>query len=302
MHLVCLGVVKRLLLFLTGGPRICKLSSTQISQISQKLASFNGTFPSEFVRQPRTLSDLKRWKATEFRQFLLYSGIVVLKSVLPKAFYDHFLSLSVAISIFLDPDCTTRPNYIDYARNLLVYFVSKAKSLYGPTFTSYNVHNLIHLHEDVKYFKSPLDAVSAFPFENHLQVLKKFVRTSHNPIVQIAKRVAELENAGSSLNHKIIKTKISAGFKDSWFLLHNGNFARIQDVYGNGKFICDVIHLKNMQNVFTQPCNSKLFNIGIINHNNLFKRKLIMLDDINRKVVCMSHNNTFIVVPMLTLF
>ena len=139
--------------------------------MSDKLVSLNGTFPSEFVRQPRSLSELKRWKATEFRQFLLYSGIVVLKNVLTKSCYHHFLSLSAAMSILLDPDCATKPDYLDYARSLLVFFVSKAKSLYGATFTSYNIHSLIHLHEDVINFDTSLDGVSCFPFENYLQVL-----------------------------------------------------------------------------------------------------------------------------------
>ncbi len=37
MHLVCLGVVRRMLLFLKKGPRVCKLSSQMLARISQKL-------------------------------------------------------------------------------------------------------------------------------------------------------------------------------------------------------------------------------------------------------------------------
>ena len=55
MHLVCLGVVKRMLLFLKEGPRICRISAVQVSQISDKLTLFNGLIPSEFARQPRIL-------------------------------------------------------------------------------------------------------------------------------------------------------------------------------------------------------------------------------------------------------
>ena len=78
MHLVCLGVVRRLLFFLTvNGPRQCKLSSQQIKLLSDKMVMLNGEMPSDFARQPRSFEYLKRWKATEFRQFLLYSGLVI---------------------------------------------------------------------------------------------------------------------------------------------------------------------------------------------------------------------------------
>ena len=49
--------------------------------------------PVEFNRKLRPLSELKFWKASELRLFMLYEGIVVLKSrsVLSKAKYRHFL-------------------------------------------------------------------------------------------------------------------------------------------------------------------------------------------------------------------
>ena len=43
------------------------------------LLSLNGHMPSEFVCQPRSLKNFDPWKATESRQFLLYSGPVVFK-------------------------------------------------------------------------------------------------------------------------------------------------------------------------------------------------------------------------------
>lgn len=45
------------------------------------------------------LDDIDRWKATEFREFLLYTGPVVLRSVVSEEFYGHFLILHVAMSI-----------------------------------------------------------------------------------------------------------------------------------------------------------------------------------------------------------
>lgn len=38
--------------------------------------------PCEFARKPRKLDDISRWKATEFRTFVLNIGTFVTKSVL----------------------------------------------------------------------------------------------------------------------------------------------------------------------------------------------------------------------------
>lgn len=63
-------------------------------------------------------------------------------------------------------------------------------------FPVYNVHSLIHLHEDSLIYNSPLDKMSSFPFENFIQTLKKYVRRFSNPIVQVAKRQSELNSIG----------------------------------------------------------------------------------------------------------
>lgn len=85
MHLVLLGVVKKIIsgVWISGRPP-CKLSSRQISSISENLVSLKHYLPSEFARKPRTLNEVKRWKATEFRQFLYYTGPVVLLNIVNK--------------------------------------------------------------------------------------------------------------------------------------------------------------------------------------------------------------------------
>lgn len=50
MHLVLLGTVVRLLLFLKEGPKICKVSSKHLSEISEKLDSYRNKIPSELAR------------------------------------------------------------------------------------------------------------------------------------------------------------------------------------------------------------------------------------------------------------
>lgn len=160
MHLVCLGVTKRILTFLKQGHRECKLSYQQLTILSEKMTSLNGKMPREFARQPRSLDYLNKWKATEFRQFLLYTGPVVLKSVVSADTYHHFLSLSVAMSFLLNSDRDTRNAYVGYAKDLLLYFVKNPRMVYGEIFSSYNVHALCHLADDVNNFGTTLNEIS----------------------------------------------------------------------------------------------------------------------------------------------
>lgn len=82
MHLVCLGVVKKLLTAWIYGKysRLTKLSARSISQISTRLKTLATYCPSDFVR---SLDACTKYKATEFRQFLLYTGPVVTYGILP---------------------------------------------------------------------------------------------------------------------------------------------------------------------------------------------------------------------------
>lgn len=101
MHLVCLGVMRRLIFLWMKGPLHVRQGQAVISTISATLKQFKDCIPSEFPRRPRSLREVARWKATEFRQFLLYTGLVSLSGQLPNAMYDNFLLLTVSMHILL---------------------------------------------------------------------------------------------------------------------------------------------------------------------------------------------------------
>ena len=100
---------------------------------------------SEFTRQPRGLVEVKRWKVTEYRQILLYTGYLVLEGVLSRESYSHLLCLSAAFYILLEDNKNIHRNFLNYARDLLRYFASKCRNLYGSTFAVYDVYNLVHI-------------------------------------------------------------------------------------------------------------------------------------------------------------
>ena len=299
MHLVCLGVVKRILSFLKEGPKKCKLSSGQINEISQKLTLLNGKLPSEFSRQPRSLDEVPRWKATEFRQFLLYTGPLVLKSVVSSAVYRHFVALSLAISIMLDSDTARRNSQIDYARKLLEYFVHSCKDIYGETFAVYNIHGLLHLHEDVINFQSSLDDISCFKYKNYMQNFKKFVKKAQNPIVQVARRQSEILAFSLKDKKGHLTPTVSTRPRDSCFLLENGKFAVVREKRDK-TFLCDVISMHHMKNIFREPAESKNFGIGFVaNIARASTKMLVPEDQILRKALCLPYNDGFALFPML---
>jgi hypothetical protein len=211
MHLVCLGVVRRLIMLWVKGPRSInvKLSMQQLSVISDRMVSLRCYIPREFARKPRSLVEVSNWKATEFRLFLLYVGPVVLLDILPEVRYINFLTLSVAIRLCLTPNVCAR--LVDYAERLLLHFVETFSSIYGEGQLVYNVHGLLHLVDDVRLYGS-LDNVSAFQFESYLGTLKKKVRSPRNPVTQIIRRISE-ENAHRRISKEVSETPISSAFK-----------------------------------------------------------------------------------------
>lgn len=188
MHLVCLGVMKRLILTWMHGPLSFRLGNACIKSMSDYLVSLREHMPVEFCRKPRSLLEVKRWKATEFRQFLLYTGPVVLLGKVSDVMYKNFLLLSVAMYILLSNNLCMK--YSEYAGDLLKLFVEHYSEVYGRNMVVYNVHNLLHLADDAKRYGS-LDNVSSFPFESFLGCLIKLVRKPNRPLQQVVRRIHE---------------------------------------------------------------------------------------------------------------
>ncbi len=199
MHLVCLGVMRRLLWFWTKSPFSAgiRISPNATRHISENLLHLKNFIPREFSRKCRSLNELDRWKATEFRQFLLYTGMVALKGHLSAIQYKHFLLLFIAMFCLASPDFYF--THADYAHSLLCLFVQHAGRLYSQGFLVYNVHGLTHSCRCEIVW--PLDCYSAFPFENFLGQLKRLVRKPHLPLQQVVRRLSERVQLGLPLKH-----------------------------------------------------------------------------------------------------
>lgn len=120
--------------------------------------------PCEFARKPRAFEERGRWKATELRQFLLYTGPVFLVDVLAAPVYHNFMLLSVAM--LANP---VQRHYLCHLLNILADFMVRA---FWCT---------ICMALFIWAMMSCLDVISGFPFENFLGEVKRMVRGAKFP-------------------------------------------------------------------------------------------------------------------------
>ncbi|CAB4013323.1 Hypothetical predicted protein [Paramuricea clavata] len=295
MHQLCLGVTKKIILAWIRGKKDVRISAQLVERISAKLVALRSYIPQCFARKPRGLGEVDRWKATEFRQFLLYTGKLVLKGSLPRHLYDHFLVLSVASSILVSPELAQV--HLNYAADLLKYFVEKAKLLYGEEFIVYNVHSLIHLVEDVKTHGC-LDSFSGFPFENYLQKLKRFVRSGKNPLAQIVKRLSE----SSGKIGQTTSTSISMKPPNNGYILGDSSCCIVVDEthqfqYEEKMFSCRIYN--RSEPMFVQPCDSRLVGVYKVKEQNSCI-KLLPASTLKRQAIAVElEHNTLIFLTIL---
>jgi len=146
MHSVLLGVVRQFINLWTDS---CSHSQPfyikNIQAVDRLLKTIK--IPDEIHRLPRSLSDRKFWKASEYRSFLLLYSPVVLSNFLPKRYYQHWVLLVHALHLLLQHEITDV--MLNVRTKCLNKFVALVPELYGDCHVSYNVHCLIHLPDSV---------------------------------------------------------------------------------------------------------------------------------------------------------
>ena len=254
MHCVDLGVTRRMLNYWKEGPRRNRLTYTQLQRLSDMNEAVGKHFPSAFNRKPRRFDELKMWKATEFRTFLLYVGPVILREVVDPTLYSLFVSLSVAISLLSNPRLVRE--HADYADTLLEYFVEQSIDIFGEHFCTYNVHSLRHLKQFAVQ-AGCLGECSAYKFENHMTTIKRAVRGSGDPLVQIANRLAEKKQISSLKTKQAKKVPYPVVKVGMYYELCEGDIVCVESSSLEG-FTCQVFRLRTLQPIFNSPCDSRM--------------------------------------------
>jgi hypothetical protein len=190
MHGVLLGVQK-LLLELWFLPKYGKESFTfhdKQEQVDERLVSIKPTL--NITRLPRSIQDLKYWKASEYRSFLLYFGAPVLHDILDRDRFSHYLLLVNPMHILLK--CGSTDDDVNRAEVMLNKFCETFSDLYDVRFMRLNVHQLLHLPDSVRLL-GPLYTHSCFSFEDKNGVLLKMIRGTQNIDNQILTGVSFIQ-------------------------------------------------------------------------------------------------------------
>lgn len=318
LHLIDLGIMKRCLTRWRDGGFGCyavKWCAKDISIVSEFL--LRSRMPSEIHRAVRALDCLAHWKGSEYRTFLHYLGIVILKDVLSCDAYYHFLQFFCCITI-----CSSKmyTKFLSLAKELLSHYVEHYRDYYGEDYITSNVHNLTHLVDEVKNV-GPLPTFNAYPFENKLYQLKNLLRNGNNPLSQVAKRLTEIMQVeldtgvdeGKHFPKIVNKRKYNGVFskiefidfslstleKDKWFLTLNNEIVEMHEVvHQNDKIVINGRKLQNIYNVFELPIKSSYLNIYKSNCMEKISGAYTV-SDIKCKLVAVPSNNEIVFIPLL---
>lgn len=193
LHLFDHGITQKLLTgFIKGklGNVDAKWCKEHFDIVSEYLLSIKAPSEIRGQRAIRDLNSVAKWKGIEFRNFSLYVGIIVLNGNLPDYIFKHFLLYFCAYTIISSKRHLLSLSVV--AEKSLRLFVERFKLIYGSQHFTMNLHNMLHVMEDVTRFGA-INTFSTYPFEGYLFEIKRLLRSGHLPLNQIANRLIESE-------------------------------------------------------------------------------------------------------------
>lgn len=321
LHLLDLGLMKKTLtIWITDTKFEYKFSNADLNAINEKLSVCANILPSEIHRSVRNLKYLSDWKGVEFRSFLLYLGITVLKDILHESLYQHFLLLLCAVTIC---SSDTYKAYVSLAKTLFEHYINQFIELYGEDRISSNVHNLCHIADDVLRHGN-LNSIFTYPFENSLGQIKLRIRNNNRPLAQISRRLTELayvqkpiENSENTESCKLKYRREDGHFNEieffggaivlssrknsnKWFMTDDQTIVEMQYVSQiNNQYFIFGEKIKNQNNFFSHsPFQSRFINIFVSNGEKI-DPQIYNVKSIKCKMVHLPYKTDIVFLPLL---
>ena len=264
--------------------------------------------PVEFNRKLEGGVNVQEGKASQYRQFAMYSGIFLLynEKIVSRNIFTNFLKFSIASRLLFsdNQDCN-----LEFIRELLKQFVEEAKVIYGKSILTYNMHSCIHLPDDYEKFGN-LENINAFKFESYLGVNIKSVKSGYKPLMQIARHVdrknteaikpkEEVQHKSKQPKHisrcgKVFKS-VTTNKADACVQLKTGEIGLIQYIENAG---IGVKLFNVVEDLFCIPVESS--KAGIYKLNNLSNTiNVVKISDIYNKLFYFPYKNYNIGVTFL---
>lgn len=269
------------------------------AQISERMVNFKFYRPNEFARDCRSLEYLRYFKATEFRQFLYYTCVAVLKDLVSDHIYYMWLLLHCAVRLM----SIKGTEHVDQAEILIKEFVRLYPEVYGENSVTYNVHMLLHMPSFVRLY-GPLDSFSAYKFENYIQRLKKYVGSAHSPLQQIYNRIEErnLNFDESDRIEDFDTVQLGSDESNSFFAVsHNKKIFPVKllsILKENDEEYIKVVRCLNLESLFTYPLDSA--QLGEISYDNLSEtEETFPLSDLCWKYCRIPYEDKYALMPIL---
>jgi len=192
------------------------------------------------------------------------------------------------------------------------------KHIYSSEFLTHNIHNLLHITDDVRTFGN-LNLFSHFPAENYLQKLKNLVRKSDNVVPQVVRRCMN-EGEMFTLQHEynngiLIPGTTNPQYRivkfDNFKLTLNKNNSCCEMICGS---IVEIFNLtyclllekhviigkkyKYIRNFYDNPCPSSLIGIHFVDQlDDNFS--YCPLSQVSKKLTRYPHASGFVVILLL---
>ena len=149
MHASLLGTTKRMLSIW-----ISKKNAKEEFYVGSKLEDLdkillNVKYPIEFPREQRSISEhLRFFKASEYRNFLFYASLPIMKYFLRATYYNHYVQYVIFMRLLTDTNCENKDVLLAF--KIIVEYIREFETLYGKKNMTFNLHSHLHLPHQVQ--------------------------------------------------------------------------------------------------------------------------------------------------------
>ena len=255
-----------------------RITGTNIAFLNERIKYISREcLPNIFPRKLRSTSEHQHYKFSEHKQFLLYTGkILLIELMQDEKYYYNFLKYSTACSLMNDG--TTSEKFQTISKNLIRDVIDSFQQHYGDKFMTYSSHTNIH-YPEIAAYHGGLATVSAYPFENHLRHLRKWVsRSSHQAMVTMVNGILRRQSVECT---EVLQARESAIYFSSPNNVYIDTSSPVSKCYEalkrtmDGHIVLNWYH--NPMNLYTDPIPSKL--VGCFKINPEQHREIILTND-----------------------